>query len=64
MNLKKSKTKIEDFEFLYSVDRLAQSAIFENLFESNQTVLPKYDLFPMDVQVVLIRFSPVGCTLI
>jgi hypothetical protein len=62
MNLKKSKTKIEDFEFLYSVDRLAQLVIFENLFESNQTVLPKYDLFPMDVRVMLIRFSPIGCT--
>jgi hypothetical protein len=34
--------------FLYSVDRLTQSANFENLFKSNQTLLPKDNLFPID----------------
>jgi hypothetical protein len=43
-----SKTKIEDFKFLYSVDQLTQLAIFENFIDSNQTLLPKDNLFPMD----------------
>jgi hypothetical protein len=33
------------FSSLYSVDRLSQSVIFENLLESNQTLLPKANLF-------------------
>jgi hypothetical protein len=43
-----SKTKIEDFKFLYSVDQLTQLAIFENFIDSNQTLLAKDNLFPMD----------------
>jgi hypothetical protein len=30
---------------MFSVDQLAQLAIFENLFELNQTLLPKVNLF-------------------
>jgi hypothetical protein len=30
---------------MYSVDQLAQSEIFENLLDSNQTSLPKENLF-------------------
>jgi hypothetical protein len=41
-----SKTKIEDFKFLYSMDWLAQLVIFDKLFESNQTLLSKDNLFP------------------
>jgi hypothetical protein len=45
------------FKFLYSVVRLAESAIFENLFESNQTLLLKENLFLMTcVKVVLWHF--------
>jgi hypothetical protein len=32
---------------MYSVDPLAQSEIFENLLDSNQTSLPKENLFLM-----------------
>jgi hypothetical protein len=42
-----SKTRIEDFKFLYSVDGLA--LIFENFFELNQTLLPNDNLFLMTV---------------
>jgi hypothetical protein len=43
-----SKTKIEDFKFMYSVDQLTQLAIFENFIDSNQTLLPKDNLFLMN----------------
>jgi hypothetical protein len=36
---------------LYSVDRLTQLANFKNLFELNQTILPKDNLFPMDYSI-------------
>jgi hypothetical protein len=48
-----SKTTIEDFKFLYSVDQLAQSTFFEKLFESYQTLLPKDDLLLMDYSISL-----------
>jgi hypothetical protein len=35
------------FQVLFSVDRLSQSAVFKKLFESNQTLLPKANLFLM-----------------
>jgi hypothetical protein len=40
--------RLKNFKFLYSVDRMTQLANFENLFKSNQTLLPKDNLFPMD----------------
>jgi hypothetical protein len=39
--------EFEVYNLLYSVDELAQSAIFENLLESNWTTLPKNKLFMM-----------------
>jgi hypothetical protein len=48
-----SKTTIEDFKFLYSVDQLAQSTFFEKLFESYQTLLPKDDFLLMDYSISL-----------
>jgi secreted Zn-dependent insulinase-like peptidase len=38
---------LEVFKFLYSVDQLAQSTIFENLLDSNYTLLPKGNFFLM-----------------
>jgi hypothetical protein len=35
------------FQVLFSMDRLAQSTVFKKLFESNQTLLPKENLFLM-----------------
>jgi hypothetical protein len=40
--------KLKISKFLYSVDRWTQSANFENLCKSNQTLLPKDNLFPID----------------
>jgi hypothetical protein len=34
-------------EILFSVDRLTRSGNFENLLKSNQTLLPRQNLFPM-----------------
>jgi hypothetical protein len=42
----KSKFKGK-IQVLFSVDRLTQSKFFENLLESNQTLLPKENLLPM-----------------
>jgi hypothetical protein len=36
-----------NLKILYSVDRLTQSVIFEDLLESNQILLPKDNLFLM-----------------
>jgi hypothetical protein len=51
-NLKSSRNsesgfEFKVFEFLFSVDQLAQSAIFGNLLGSNRTSLPKENLFPL-----------------
>jgi hypothetical protein len=41
----KIRIQIRSFYVLYNVDLLVQSAFFEKLLESNQTLLPKYNLF-------------------
>jgi hypothetical protein len=45
----KFKGKELRFQVMFSVDRLARSALLENLFKSNQTLLPRENFVPDDL---------------
>jgi hypothetical protein len=47
-------------QILFSVDRYTQSTNFQNLLESNKTLLPKENLFPMTCSTSVPNYKNYG----